>query len=260
MPPTIVNPGGILVIRPLTPRLALASRLLACVVACGASLPARALAEPGIASIEAAPADVASGASRETTLAPNQVAYRVRIRLYDMARLPAKTRAAARQQAEAILAGAGLSALWIECLKGNSRGNSRACDAVPEPGELVVRVVRGAGMTPPQARLTLGYSLLDRDTGAGSFATVYMNRVESLARDSRTNATILLSRALAHEIGHLLLGTAEHSPTGLMRATWTAAELRAQRPDDWVFSTSDRWRVRDVQWRASASRANAPKS
>lgn len=163
-----------------------------------------------------------------------------------MARLTAKTRAAARVQAEAILASAGLSALWTECPTGKSPRFPGPCATILEPGELVVRIAREARVMLPQSRLTLGYSLLDRETGSGSFATVYMDRVESLARDSRTNATVLLSRAIAHEIGHLLLGTAEHSPAGLMRATWTAAELRLDRAEDWVFSPAERWQVREA--------------
>jgi hypothetical protein len=39
----------------------------------------------------------------------------------------------------------------------------------------------------------------------------------------------LLGHFMAHEVGHLLLPARSHSPTGLMRAQWTRAELeRAQ--------------------------------
>ena len=47
-------------------------------------------------------------------------------------------------------------------------------------------------------------------------------------------------RTLAHELGHLVLGSNEHSESGLMRAVWTAAEVARNRPADWVFSSGHR--------------------
>jgi hypothetical protein len=35
----------------------------------------------------------------------------------------------------------------------------------------------------------------------------------------------LLGHAIAHELGHLFLGTNSHSPTGLMRARWQSDDL-----------------------------------
>jgi hypothetical protein len=35
----------------------------------------------------------------------------------------------------------------------------------------------------------------------------------------------LLGHVLAHEIGHILIGSKEHSPSGLMKANWTTFEL-----------------------------------
>jgi hypothetical protein len=49
----------------------------------------------------------------------------------------------------------------------------------------------------------------------------------------------LLGRALAHEVGHLLLGSAAHGSRGLMRAQWTLEELRRRIDADWLFSGAD---------------------
>jgi hypothetical protein len=43
--------------------------------------------------------------------------------------------------------------------------------------------------------------------------------------------------AMAHEIGHLLLGTSAHASTGLMRAIWSRDELHRHDPADWQFSS-----------------------
>jgi hypothetical protein len=48
----------------------------------------------------------------------------------------------------------------------------------------------------------------------------------------------LLGRAIAHELGHLLLGTTSHEREGLMRAYWLADEVRRRFTRDWTFSAS----------------------
>ena len=67
----------------------------------------------------------------------------------------------------------------------------------------------------------------------------------SRARTSRTRADVLLGRALAHEIGHLLLGTTPHASTGLMRALWSTATLKRDNADDWLFTPADAQSTRD---------------
>jgi hypothetical protein len=44
---------------------------------------------------------------------------------------------------------------------------------------------------------------------------------------------------IAHEIGHMLLGTIAHSPVGLMRAEWVARDVHRDFPADWLFSTRE---------------------
>jgi hypothetical protein len=49
------------------------------------------------------------------------------------------------------------------------------------------------------------------------------------AIDDRTphmSQGITLGDLIAHELGHLLLGTSEHSVAGIMRARWQARELQ----------------------------------
>jgi hypothetical protein len=57
---------------------------------------------------------------------------------------------------------------------------------------------------------------------------------------------------MAHEIGHLLLGSTAHSATGLMREVWTDEELQRNRPEDWVFAEPQRNLLRAVGVRAGS--------
>jgi hypothetical protein len=110
--------------------------------------------------------------------------------------------------------------------------------------ELAVRLVT-APEPPAFARvLPLGYSLVDGGTQAGSLATIYLNRVRWLASASTADLATLLGRAIAHEIGHLLLGTPEHGVTGVMRAIWSRETLRNSRPREWLFSGHEARKMR----------------
>ena len=51
--------------------------------------------------------------------------------------------------------------------------------------------------------------------------------------------THFLRGHIAHELGHLLLRTTHHGPTGLMRDNWTPESIRRNRPEDWQLSQQD---------------------
>jgi hypothetical protein len=60
-----------------------------------------------------------------------------------------------------------------------------------------------------------------------------------LARELEIDHNKLLGRAIAHEIGHLLLATNTHAPSGLMRELWSHDELQRARREDWVLQPLD---------------------
>jgi hypothetical protein len=77
--------------------------------------------------------------------------------------------------------------------------------------------------------------VIDVSHHAGSLGTIYTDAC-ALAAQAGVDEGELLGRAIAHEIGHMLIGTSEHSRVGLMRAVWVTNELRRGQPSDWVFS------------------------
>ena len=72
--------------------------------------------------------------------------------------------------------------------------------------------------------------MLDTASGHGVLATIYIDRVEWLAHEAGADSRALLGRAIAHELGHLLLATTTHGPAGLMRAFWSQDEVRRGQP------------------------------
>ena len=158
------------------------------------------------------------------------------VRLYDFSALDKSVRSAALDEARAIIADAGVSAEWHDCYR------TEGC--TPEAGELVVRVIRDTGERGLEWQRALGFSVIDPAAGSGTLATIFINRVEDSARHAGADLALLLGRAIAHEVGHLILRTNAHADEGLMRAIWTEQEMVRNTHDDWVFASSDRRQIR----------------
>jgi hypothetical protein len=87
----------------------------------------------------------------------------------------------------------------------------------------------------------------------GVLTTIDPALVMAIARGASSEYSTLLGRAIAHELGHLLLGRSRHSSNGLMRAVWSQEEIRGTRPAGWQFSTAEAAQMR--QGLASRTRA-----
>ena len=73
---------------------------------------------------------------------------------------------------------------------------------------------------------TLGYSL--PCAGFGIASTIFIDQCEGVTYQPATSFHKVLAYAIAHELGHVLLPSGEHSRASLMRARWDkAAWLRA---------------------------------
>src|SRR5262249_45448292 len=173
--------------------------------------------------------------------------------VYDTTSLRAEDLAAALRRTTAVLSEAGIDVEWLTCgpLKFS---HPSACDAPIASDELAVRLVSLPGKPSRTGALPLGYSLVDTASAAGALATVFVNRIQWLTShvpcDAHTtrggdnapaacDAETLLGFAMAHEIGHLLLGTNDHGTAGLMRAVWSPIELQRNDPADWLFTRAE---------------------
>ncbi len=100
----------------------------------------------------------------------------------------------------------------------------------------------------------LGQALIDARTHTGALATVFIDRTRRLAEELGIDYRVLLGRAIAHELAHLLLGTATHG-SGLMREIWLHDELVGSRRNDWVLDPLDAAVIRDRLARRSNGRS-----
>ena len=176
------------------------------------------------------------------------VALLLVVRVFDRSGASLQDRQAALRAANTILQQAEVTTRWVDC---SNAGTPPApdCGSPVGPGELLMRITPGPP-TPAGTQQQLGYSLITPasacgDPGIGVLATVFSDRIIWLADLAGERPSLLMGRAIAHEIGHLLLGTNEHSSAGLMRAVWTPADVWRHRREDWIFSAADAARLRN---------------
>jgi len=98
----------------------------------------------------------------------------------------------------------------------------------------------------------LGYALPDATIGVN--ASVFYDRIERLHKSAEIDLPILLGHALAHEIGHVLLGTKDHSATGIMKPRWSKADFEVGGLTRLCFTPEQSQRMRDEVLRRSAGR------
>jgi hypothetical protein len=191
-------------------------------------------------------------AARTPSDAPSRA--RITVRVYDAAGTPYTGRPRAIAVANGILKAAGLDVFWLACKVAVETPDLDPCAPPPRPDELVVHFDDVRNDLDNSRALQLGYSVVDTTVGAGTLATIYLVRAQVFAEQSGSPLDTVLGRAIAHEIGHLLLGTNDHAAVGVMRATWSSrSESGLAR--DWLFTRADAVAMRDaVRWRADRLR------
>jgi hypothetical protein len=155
------------------------------------------------------------------------------VRTYDAAAIPIESQQSALLMATAILDRAGVRVSWIRCDAGKLQ--IAECRLPLGAYEVAVRLIT-LRERPLTAALPLGEANVDVIRRTGSLATVYANRVRWFAEASGVDLSTVLGRAIAHEIGHLVIGTTRHQTTGLMRAVWTPNDVAGEH---WFFTEGD---------------------
>jgi len=94
------------------------------------------------------------------------------------------------------------------------------CAIVEWPTHLAVRVVPGRSTSE-----VFGVAFLSAD-GEGCYSDVFFDQAMELHATWSVALAEILGTVIAHELGHLLLGSNSHSGVGIMRAHWQGEELR----------------------------------
>jgi len=169
------------------------------------------------------------------------------IEVGNWARVSRETLQKGQNVAGQILAESGVTLKWVDCPCEKPR---------PDATTLSLRIVpKLFGSTMSTFRSDhLGFAAATEDGGV--LATVFYDRIESVGKGGDLSS--LLGLAIAHELGHLLLGSGAHTDAGIMRPHWTRKYLRQANPQEFRFSLEQsqtiRVRVSRYQTAANASR------
>lgn len=142
---------------------------------------------------------------------------------------------AARTHADEIFKDAGIEISWKDCWYRDKEATDASQCRQPLGTEDVILRLQTTHPAPGTRFVSMGFSLVNVAEGVPFLATVFTDFVSSVARKSNVSFSLLLGRAIAHELGHLLLNQNDHPRTGLMRADWTRATLLKNEAADWAF-------------------------
>ena len=159
---------------------------------------------------------------------PPTFVTKLQVRLYDYARLSPAMIEWATEDAKEVLSEAGIPTRWLDCSMSLSDEElDPACRVPSGPTVVVLKILpreMAERFTVPEG--SFGFAVLsDKANGFGSQAVVFYHRVNELAADMDSYRSVALGHILAHEIGHLLLGSGSHSNQGIMKATWQNGDL-----------------------------------
>lgn len=158
----------------------------------------------------------------------------VRIRVFNFAHVPKRDLSRAEGEVIRIFAEAEMEVNWVEGALDDSasvitdfsanNSSSAGCKVASDRRELRLQLLPHA--PPGIAAQTLGFSLPCAAFGIDS--TIFIDRCEGITYQVLASFSKVLAYTIAHELGHVLLRSSEHTQTGLMRAQWDkAAWLRA---------------------------------
>jgi hypothetical protein len=130
--------------------------------------------------------------------------------------------AGAEREAGRIMGEAGLRAVWLECPTGPSTADPNLpCQKAAEATDIRLRVLAAPVQTKAEDTV-FGFTVHP------VLATVYYEYAVRRAKSDHAEfeIPIILGCVIAHELGHLLLGSNGHSGAGIMRPRWEPRHVR----------------------------------
>jgi hypothetical protein len=148
----------------------------------------------------------------------------------------------AESEASRIFRQSGLELRWLNCSPPQLfKQNPPECATADFPRHLQLRIAKHSLNL---NKFAMGISYLSAD-GTGCYADLFYDRAQAIRETSHISEATILGDGIAHELGHLLLGTNSHSPAGIMRARWQPADLASASKGTLLFSTLEIQKMRN---------------
>lgn len=143
--------------------------------------------------------------------------------------------ARAEREAGRILGKAGLRVVWLECPRATSTADPQGpCQRAAEDTDMRLRVL-SAPVQNTFGDAVFGFS--NHPVLASVFYEHAVRRAKS--DDAEFEIPLILGGVIAHELGHLLLGSNRHSHVGIMQPRWTPSQVRQLTKGMLLFSTEE---------------------
>jgi hypothetical protein len=171
---------------------------------------------------------------------------RIQVLVYNYAGVAPETLAAAERQAARIYEHAGIEVSWVDCPAApEEMAHQPQCLHAPSPDRVALRLVSGnMGAQLGLSRSTFGLASTPKDDGFGVLAMICAQCAEQKAHGDREMYAALLGHVVAHELGHLLLGTDSHGPVGLMHFPWGTDQLHRIAQGALLFTPEEATKMR----------------
>jgi hypothetical protein len=161
----------------------------------------------------------------------------ITIRIHNYAQANTSGVQHAERAAGDLLREAGVNAVWTECPIGPADSRGAACAKPLSPLDFVLNLLPRS----MSDRFRLRVNVLGFAVEPGAF--IFYDAVKDCAARQQQDLDPLLGGAIAHELGHLLLGTNSHSSSGLMSAFWSTKRLIIVQQRGLAFSSADAERL-----------------
>ena len=170
---------------------------------------------------------------------PSRHCYRVSVRLSNQAEAPADLLRDGEGATSTIFAGIHVQITWVQLTRRDQTSHQSmavsGCVGEPVTYDITLEIVRHAPASASDAALAMAMPYAD----AGVRAVIFYDRGQPLLQLHHAPQATVLGYVLAHEIAHILQGTARHSETGVMRARWTESDFQQMRIRMLTFTHED---------------------
>jgi len=164
----------------------------------------------------------------------------LQVSVFNSSPISSSTIERAERHAGRVLRDAGVAVIWLNCPQDAQHEASLGpCSEASFPSHLHLRIARASRSL---KATTVGISFVAED-GKGCYADLFYEPIRQLQEETHASPSVILGHAMAHELGHLLLGTNSHSSSGLMRAQWTGEDLAMASKGNLRFSQEQSLRI-----------------
>ena len=151
-------------------------------------------------------------------------ALTVTLHVTNRAAISPKDLAAAEAYATAIYRAAGIQAVWTETPWAPGETRSPHLRVVILSPQMTAKRCKESQL----GESVMGIAVDGVTDGSGRIAYIFADRIGQMAWQYLATFDRGLGHAMAHEVGHLLLGAHSHAPAGLMTAHWYPLETHLQ--------------------------------